>query len=184
MTSRRHYIACLPLLFVASLAMARPGLANDRDLRATTLPPSACAVTFSSASFTPLAAGAVVINLEGSTVLHCPLPLSNVDLGGATNDNDISKVRVHYRDGDGQGTAASVRVRLWRSVASASQFSGVSNSRLCEWNSNARAATAGTNAMFPCQVDLASGSFYWFEVTLTISEDGGVASFIGIDFPS
>jgi hypothetical protein len=60
--------------------------------------------------------------------------LNNVDLGGTTDDNDISKFRVHYRDTDGFGTLASVAVKLQRFAVGAG---GVAESTVvCSWTSD------------------------------------------------
>ena len=88
--------------------------------------------------------------------LHCPLPLNNVDLGGTTDDNDISKFRVHYRDTDGFGTLASMAVNLQRFAVGAG---GVAESTVvCSWTSDidGTGATTAAKATKTCAHDLAA----------------------------
>ena len=77
-----------------------PAHANDRDLRATTVPAAGCIEVARSTYNNPWTSGDYfsVSSINQFLKLRCPLPLNQVDLSGTTNDNDISKIRVHYLD--------------------------------------------------------------------------------------
>ena len=128
--SNRHYAATaagLAVAFSAALAGFAPAArANDRDPRATPVPAAACAEIFHAPGITPWKSGGWFGLYTGGAYVHlrCALPLNNVDLGGTTDDNDISKFRVHYRDGDGLGTTARVEVDLKRSVVNVGGLPG------------------------------------------------------------
>ena len=103
---------------LAASLIPYPIHANDRDLRGTPVPSAACAVGDNNLATPPfafggaLASGGGALGLSSKTTgaqfltLFCPLPVNNVDLSGTTNDNDITKIRVHYKDSDGFGTNA------------------------------------------------------------------------------
>jgi hypothetical protein len=90
-------------------------LANDRDLRAITVPAASCVPYIREGepgtgaptwvwSFAAFELSGVRPGFHYATAsLRCPLPIDAIDLSGTTNDNDIDKVRILYRDGDGPG---------------------------------------------------------------------------------
>src|SRR5262245_54365151 len=113
LTPQSHRSAAKPLLAAlrttaltaALLALAPVAHANDRDLRGTPVPATACIVTFGDDVPQPEREG--WFSVENQQVnLRCPLPVNNIELSSTSNDNDISKFRVHYRDGDGFGIGA------------------------------------------------------------------------------
>jgi hypothetical protein len=90
-------------------------LANDRDLRAITVPAASCVPYIREGepgtgaptwvwSFAAFELSGVRPGFPYATAsLRCPLPIDAIDLSGTTNDNDIDKVRILYRDSDGSG---------------------------------------------------------------------------------
>jgi hypothetical protein len=108
--SRHRHTAMLlaGLLPPALTAGPAPARANDRDLLGTTVPPPACLVAENYGVPYPAPNGGyfAVYGPERYIRLTCPLPINNVDLSGKTDDNDMSKARVYYRDGDGYGLQA------------------------------------------------------------------------------
>lgn len=186
--SNRHYAATagLAAAFSAALAGFVPAAwANDRDPRATPVPASACAEIFHTPGIIPWSSGGWFGLYAGGTYVHlrCPLPLNNVDLGGTTDDNDISKFRVHYRDGDGLGTTARVEVDLKRSVVNVGGLPG--STVVCAWKSSVdgTGVTTATKATKACPLDLATEAFYFFEVRLETSDGTYPVEFLGITFP-
>jgi hypothetical protein len=113
--------------------------------------------------------------------LRCPLPLNHVDLSGTTNDNDLSKIRVHYRDTDGPGAGSDVLLVL---VRTATTGGVAARTDVCRWNSNVDGTGVATpaKATKACAHDLADGASYHFDVT-TRGGGGFVTQFIGVDFP-
>ena len=194
--SRYGHAAALPVGVVLVLAglILSPARANDRDLRAITIPASACHVSrdYPYAS-DPLPHGDGFIAQSSATdltivSLRCPLPINNIDLSGATDDNDVSKIRVHYRDSDGFGYNASVNVGFYR-TRSVATSDGFTTDVVCRWQSDVNGTGASTGAMTSaaCPHDISSGAFYYFRVglVLTKSPSSGLysVSFVGIDFP-
>jgi hypothetical protein len=164
------------LTLLAGLLSAAAAQANDRDLRAAMVPASACTVLTAAAPIGfRFARDHVVLATTGtgqavSASLRCPLPVNNIDLGGTSNDNDLSKVRVHYKDSDGAGQRATVSVALFRGVVASAAPEGVTSGAVCQWNSNTggSGATGGTKATFACPHDLAAEAFYTFQVDLAV----------------
>ena len=170
-------------------------MANDRDLRATTIPAALCVEGGSDGA----QLGGLWLNereyaLRGRSVggqdiadqrLHCALPLNSIDLGGTTNDNDISSFTVFYRDGDGTTTNTFVAVTLYRTMLTAGT---VQTTAVCSWNSNTsgNSSTGYTSAMVPCVHDVTPTGLYHFKVqmfTTVVSSPAIEASFVGIRFP-
>jgi hypothetical protein len=185
---RRHTAMLLAGLLPPALAAGpAPARANDRDLLGTTVPPPACLVAENYGVPYPAPNGGyfAVYGPERYIRLTCPLPINNVDLSGKTDDNDMSKARVYYRDGDGYGLQAGITLALIRSeVANGARLGTI----ICTWDSNKDGAptSAPTTDEIPCVHDLSGNGLYYFELRL---ETGGQASgqtgveFIGIDFP-
>jgi hypothetical protein len=187
----RHHAAAiaarLAVTFAAALAGFAPAAAraNDRDPRATPVPASACVEITRPANITPWSSyGWFSLYTGGAYVtLRCPLPLNNVDLGGTTDDNDISKFRVHYRDGDGFGTTARVEVDLKRTAVNAGGLP--EGTVVCSWKSNVdgAGATTAAKATKACPHDLAAEAFLSFEVRLQTVDGTYPVDFLGITFP-
>ena len=173
--------ALLPALAAAMTLVPAVGHANDRDLRGTAIPAAACvehnrSAGFGGVSWSP--DGFYVVQGTGQGLaLHCALPVNAIDLSGTTNDNDISRFRVHYKDPDGLGPANDIQVRFIKT----SPASDGLKTYVCEWSAN----TAGTgsanvaSATRTCAHDVANGSFYHFDIYMT----GNDTRFYGIDFP-
>jgi hypothetical protein len=161
-----------------------PARANDRDLRGTPVPAAAC-VEVSRSGLTGNPWSGSFFGMEGAgkvLLLRCPLPVNNVELSGNTDDNDLSKFRVHYRDPDGSGNGAIVTVTLVEMGATAT--GDTVSTHLCQWSSNAdgTGATGATRATKACAHDLAADVFYHFNVQLQ-SGAGLTVQFLGVDFP-
>jgi hypothetical protein len=179
------------LAFAVALAGSLPGLAmaNDRDLRATQIGAAACDLRSGAAlrqnSGTVILYGTPPDSPTVQTEFDCALPLNNVDLGGTTNDNDITKFTVYYRDADGLNGGVLVQVLLMEAAVA----NGTPLTRqLCDWNSNriGTGATTFTTSNTTCAVDLAATSFYWFHVLLWTNQpswEQEKAAFMGIRFP-
>jgi hypothetical protein len=108
----RHRLAALTIaVLTGSLPLATQ--ADDRDLRATTVPASSCAVHTPTPDWDPhpVREGGLVGVRGGTMVLiDCPLPLNNVDLGGTTNDNDMSSSTFRARSGDDAQDALALEI--------------------------------------------------------------------------
>jgi hypothetical protein len=168
--------------FAAALALAPAAArANDRDLRGTPVPASACVEHGRSDSFagTPWSPDGffVVGGASQFLLVHCALPVNSIDLSGTTNDNDISKIRVYYRDPDGFGGVSDLQIQLIKTTPTSAQLKTV----VCEWRSgiDGTGSTIAASATKACPHDLASGSFYHFLVFLY----NAGTTFYGIDFP-
>jgi hypothetical protein len=182
---------------VTALLAPDPAEANDRDLRATVINPFSCTVPYGHEDQDrfmwvgwphPYGLGFLADVAGLGMSLICPLPLNNVDLGGTTNDNDITSFTVYYSDFDGRAGGAWMGVLL-REVT---LVNGQLVSRVvCDWDSNRHGALASgpVSSNFPCAVDLVATAFYHFDVALinssiVSSTPNTVAiSFAGIRFP-
>ena len=188
---------------LAALALLLPqyASANDRDLRATTVPASSCVPYFAENAGPPGTGGGSEPWYNGFygiealqagqdhrlLYLHCPLSVNNIEVSNVkSNDNDISSFQVAYRDADGLGVAIWVEVYLYQTVILAS--GEVQNRLVCSWNSRDKgtSATGFTKVNVPCVHDIPSGAFYNFEARLLTRAVGGpspAAAFAGITFP-
>lgn len=82
------------------------------------------------------------VNDKGHSIeVHCPIA---VETGGTSPTGpkmlDLNEVRVHYFDGDGFGTTASVTLIRYRLVTN-----GMVSQGLCNWSSNT--AGSGSNGI-------------------------------------
>jgi hypothetical protein len=180
------------LAFAAVLAGSLSGqvMANDRDLRATHISAFDCRDLEASgqpiAASRPMSSGLGVYGRGGARAdLVCPLPLNNIDLGGTTNDNDISSFTVFYADADGRGAGAQLTVAFEQTIILNGQFE---TKVLCSWDSNVHGSTGSSpNASNRlCAVDLLSNGFYNFRVSMRVTQDFGdveAVNFVGIRFP-
>ena len=170
---------------IAVPALAPPvARANDRDLRGTPVPAAACVEYRRTGPVgDPWKAGWFALTGHGLYLqLRCPFPVNNVELSSRSDDNDLTRMRVHYRDSDGFGGGAGVQVVLGRSFVTAS--GAVQFEAACSWASNAH-GTGGASAAKSsraCAHDLAADSFYHVDVFLGVV-DGHTAEFVGVDFP-
>jgi hypothetical protein len=183
---RRAALPLAALLPALANLVPAPAQANDRDLRATPVPASACVEIFRSPALVdnPWALGFFAVDNPGRVLkLRCALPVNNLDLSGTTNDNDISKIRVHYRDDDGFGALAGVVVEFVGTAANAS--GDAENTTVCIWRSNVdgTGATTVAKATKACAHDLAAEAFYYFDVVLETNGTNRNAQFLGITFP-
>jgi hypothetical protein len=181
----RSLLTTTALLAIAPVSGV-PVWANDRDLRATQLGAATCDLT-GSQNF-DIRTGAVVLTQPGQTRFTCALPLNNIDLGGTTNDNDITSLAIFYKDGDASAIGTNVSVTLWEAGLSASFVP--ETKIVCSFNSTlAGTGTAGwTKSPVACAWDLSSTKFYFFEVVLRTNLTGATPAeapvgFMGIRFP-
>ena len=73
-----------------------------------------------------------------------PWPVNNAELSGTTDDNDLTSMRVHYKDSDGFGAGAAVQVVLAKTFVDAS---GPRGPRPCA--SGSRTPTAPARRLRP-----------------------------------
>jgi hypothetical protein len=181
---------CALLSFLVSTTIAVLGSvkaqANDRDLCATPVPAAACVESSRTSSLTgnPWREDgyfSVSGGLSGVS-LRCPLPVNQIELSGSGSDNDLARMRVHYRDSDGSGVINFVFVALVKTSATAA--GAVESTTVCTWESSkdGSGATGVTKSVKECPHDIAAGAFYHFIVVL---QANGIhtAQFLGIDFP-
>lgn len=168
---RVGYLNLLAGLLLSS-AVASPTQANDRSVRGLMIPAASCQQQSVAAGFFDTAIWSVA---NGVTRIACALPINNIELGGTAADNDLSKFRVLFRDGDGPGAAATIYAALYYV-----NRSGVVGD-LCGQLLSA-ASTTVTSATVPCIVDLTPGVFYGIRIEMVAGPTVGV-EFRGIDFP-
>jgi hypothetical protein len=118
----------------------------------------------------------------GGVTLRCALPVNNVELSSSGSDNDLTRIRVHYRDTDAYGFLNFVFVSLVKTIANAAGTAEATT--VCQWNSSVDGigATNTVKASKACPHDFAPGAFYHFSVVLQ-AVSGQTAQFLGIDFP-
>lgn len=178
----RRALAVIPAVFLFS----PPAHANDRDVRALTIPAASCVDIGLPSPAAWLPAGALVINGTAEAHLRCGLPINNIELSSKTNDNDITKFEVFAFDKDGQGKAANVEVELIRTSPDIHGGRGISGTVLCTWNSSKAILPAfWLRGDSKCVTDLSPSNSYYFAVTLTSTIDApdATAGFAGIRFP-
>lgn len=162
---------------VALIGLTAAASANDRGVRGTMIPASSCQLV--SQSDTATLVGNAWVNGIFRSRLACPLPLNNIDLGGTSADNDITKFRAHYK-GSANDFAGRVLVQLIVSGVSNGSFT---SSVVCGGNLTPTTINP-TETTVACVHDVASdGSFYYFVVTMDNLSGGPQAQFYGIDFP-
>jgi hypothetical protein len=151
--------------------------ANDRGVRGTVIPAPECTLIGGSARLSEIPNWTA--ELGGIAVISCPLPINNIDLGSNSNDNDITKFRVLYRDSDGAANQASLAVSLLKSKITNGTLS---TSQICN-STLTTTATGFTASTINCPQDVAGGgTFYRFLVVL-VGLSTAEAEFAGIDFP-
>jgi hypothetical protein len=180
-------------VFLASLISTGNALANDRDLWATTVPASACQPrNETDAGKLLLSNGAWVFtgSETGSIVLYCPLPLNAFTLTDFSNDNDITRYRIYYRDTDG-GTAGgngglAIPQQAYISTRLVYRRSDGLYSAGNLWHSNVTPinAVANTTAIMNNVHDVQFDALYSFYVVMYRANTSMSPAFSGIDFPS
>ncbi|MEC4812013.1 MAG: hypothetical protein SAK29_01825 [Scytonema sp. PMC 1069.18] len=163
----------------ASFAVSSVASANDQDVRATTIPASACRPRNDVAdAAVTLSNGAYVFNgsATGTVILYCPLPINAHTISDTTDDNDISTYRVYYRDSDGIGSEAEIRTRL--NYRDSSGLQGVGTT----WSSNESNTTTNTIRYVSLNHDVGFNRLYFFTVIMQRTNTGQDPAFSGIDF--
>ena len=189
---RRRAAWLLAGLLPACVSFApAPVQANDRDLRGTLVPASACVEILRSSELTgnPWIQG--FFSVDGMGRFRCAAlcrstpSTSPAEPTTTTSPRSgcISKIRVHYRDQDGFGPLAGVEVALVRN----GDFSNgqLEVTTVCTWRSNLD-GTGSTNvvrAIKACPHSLAFEGFHHFDVSLSSNSAGRSAQFLGITFP-
>jgi hypothetical protein len=173
-TLRSVWITAVALILFSGVAVA-----NDQDVRATTVPATACQPRNSvEAERVVLSNGAWVFSgtNTGEVMFYCPLPLNAWTVSNISNDNDISAFRVYYRDTDGAGNAARVTARLVYRL-----FDGLYSAGNT-WSSNVNPVTTNTTWLQDNPHDVRSLALYSFLVTLRRTNTSQEPAFSGIDF--
>lgn len=161
---------------LAPLAAANTAYGNDRGVRGIMVPPAGCQ-PYVGASYALFSGNAWTILQGSSATLSCPLSFNNVDLGGTSADNDITRFRIHYQI---PFTFGEVYVQLIRSEVLAGRFvsSVVCGGRVIP------TTTDPTETTVACAHDVAGdGVFYSFAIILKQPLSASPPVFIGIDFP-
>jgi hypothetical protein len=160
---------------------ASPVYANDPDLRATTVPATAChplrAASGDQVELSLPELGWVFSGTEvGTVMLYCPLPVNNNTVFDGSNDNDMTTYRVLYTDTDGMGAAAEVRVWLvFRGINASNQVPA------SVWSSNSSNVMVANQAFQFVGHDL-QPALYSVLVRLSRATDLERPVFRGIDF--
>lgn len=160
--------------------------ANDRDVRALTIPAASCVDIGAPSGATWIREGALVISGAAEAHLRCGLPINNIELSGKTNDNDITEFETFTFDKDGQGKDANVDVELIRTSTDIHGGKGISGTVICAWSSSSVTGTAfWLRLRARCVTDISPINSYYFAVTLTSTIGGPemTAGFAGIRFP-
>ncbi|MCC6558512.1 MAG: hypothetical protein IT372_36710 [Polyangiaceae bacterium] len=155
--------------------------ANDRDVRATTIPAAACRPEdsyFAAQVRLDRAAWVFRPGVTGLVILHCPLGINQYTVSDDTNDNDITRIRVHYLDSDGRGERADLTVAL-------QQWPGdLRLSVAPAWVSSESGGARGwTVDNHDIPHDLQSDSLYSFVVVMYRRSAEDRVGFAGIEFP-
>lgn len=112
----------------------------------------------------------------GTAVLYCSLPLSTFAGYVSGPNNDLTMIRLAYRDTDGQGTAARIYARMFSRTTTGSTL----------WhqgfNSNTAAATGYTNGWASGGYDFNWYDFQGAYVTMYRANTSQYPVFVGIDF--
>ena len=180
--------ATLALLLIPVAASA-----NDRDLRERPIAAAACAVSSdnpNNLSFQGTVLDRASYVLVGNRVsksleVICPLAMHDIELPSRANPSEISRLRIHYEDGDGLAGDIRLTARLVRHNVGGPQLTVTP---ICSWDSNTAGsgATGVTSATFDCPHDLSNRGFYKIEVAMSVSSavtGSRRARFFGLTFP-
>lgn len=169
-------------LFTATALTMTAGmaLANDRDLRAQTVPASSChPMDRVSLDRLQITNGAWEFKgtATGTVDLWCPLPLNRNTVSDNSDDNDMTSYRVWYRDSDGTLPAARVLVQL-----TYRQPNGVMNTVGSQFNSNGFTTPFDAAIVHGVNHQLQVNAMYAFRVRLTRTSTIQQPRFSGISF--
>lgn len=160
----------------ASVALVTTAHANDRGLRGIMVTPASCQ-PYVDADRAHFFGNAWTVDAVASTTLSCPLSLNNIELGGSSSDNDITKFRIHYHL---PFIYNEMYVNLIKSEVINGKFvsSAVCGGRVPLTTYNP------AEYIFSCIHDVAAnGVFYNFGIILKSTYPGQTPLFFGIDFP-
>ena len=165
-------------LIAVSLGFVTQAHGNDRGVRGIMVAPASCQ-PYAGADRAKFTGNAWTVDEVASTTLACPLSLNNVDLGGSSSDNDITKFRIHYQI-PSLAIYGEVYVNLIRSEVLNGKFisSVVCGGRLIP------GTYSPTETTVSCPHDVAgNGVFYDFGIILKSTYPASPPLFFGIDFP-
>lgn len=175
------------IIFLTALAalftFPSAAVANDRDVEATTIPASACRPESDTADASVrMVNGAFIFNPNstGTVRFFCPLPINRLTVSDSSNDNDLSRYRVYYRDTDGTGNVVEITTQLFYRNSNANSSIPVG----AAWSSNSNPSNLTVNTFFYV---LQSHQFevfrlYFFVVTMRRNNINQDPAFGGIDF--
>jgi hypothetical protein len=176
----RRPISSLASAVLLASAVAMPALANDPDVRATTVPAPICQpATPAQADKVQLSNAAWTFRSgqTGTVDLYCALAINANTVANNTNDNDTASIRIYYRDGDGTSTNGRLQVRLV--FRKSDGLYGAGN----WWSSNdVGGSTENRIAYHPLSHDLNAAGVYSFLVRMTRTVGTVSVVFGGIDF--
>jgi hypothetical protein len=171
------------LLFLAGTAGA-----NTADLFHRTVPASAChPLTSAQAVKVKLHNGGWEFdgNNIGTVSFYCPISLNRFFASGLGQGNQISQLRIYYRDSDGTSVAARVTVGLRYRTATGQFVNPANFVSPLTFNSNAVGGaldTGHTSYIHNYAHDLQWDALYSFYVTLERNNVMQNPAFHGVDF--
>jgi hypothetical protein len=174
---------CCAILITAGMAAA-----NTSDLAHRTVPASACQpLTSVQAAKVKLHNGGWEFegNNTGAVSFYCPISLNRFFASGLGQGNQISQLRIYYRDSNGTNVAARVTVGLRYRTAAGEFVNPATLSGPLTFNSNAVGGpldTGHTSYVHNYAHDLQWDALYSFYVTLERSSVLQNPAFHGVDF--
>jgi hypothetical protein len=174
----------------ATLLSAGIAAANTPDLAHRTVPASACQpLTSVQAAKVKLHNGGWEFdgNNTGAVSFYCPISLNRFFASGLGQGNQISQLRIYYRDSDGTNVSARVTVGLRYRIAAGEFVNPFTLSGPLTFNSNAVGGpldTGHTSYVHSYVHDLQWDALYSFYVTLERSSALQSPAFHGLDFYS
>ena len=170
------------LIAIGMLFGLFPGTTLATDLIHTTVPASACQPLYNDAHLIRMvnAAWAFRKGETGRATLYCPLPIHSSEF--LPNDRSIDNIRIFYKDSDGPGAQASVKVRLMHRNFNPG---GIFNTGP-EWDSNTINSPSDDEdyriEFHGIDRTLNKNRIYSFRVNLERVSEGESPVFTGIDF--
>lgn len=196
-TNHRLSMVSLVLgLTMLSCLAATAARASDRDLRAITIPATACQEVARSLGTGAIAGpyqggpfGWTLIapaNRPSSLSLVCPLQVSGVRTTATSGAVRMTSFRILYADNDAQNQNVGLSVLLLKTKKSVGAVA-LTYQTVCQWSSD----TDGTESKLwvssikACSHTFEVGAFYEFQVNLYASSPSlsGRVDFGGISFP-
>ena len=160
----------------ASMALAATAHGNDRSLRGVMVTPASCQ-PYVNADRAHFFGNAWTVDEVASTTLSCPLSLNNIELGGSSSDNDITKFRVHYQ-------MPNLYNEMYVNLIKSEVVNGKFVSSVVCGGGVPLTTYFPAEFTFSCVHDVAAnGVFYNFGIVLKSTYPGRAPSFFGIDFP-